>query len=313
MGQAAFPVSAIVVSWNVLPLLRRCLCSLLAQHPPPCAVVVVDNASRDGSPEAVLAEYPGVRLFEAGGNLGFAAGLNAGFRASGRPYLLALNPDAELRRGALAAMLRLLERDPQIAVVAPRLLYPTGEEQPSRRGFPSRLTLFLESTPLQRIPGADRLLRRFYAGDRPSSHVQTVDWAVGACLLLRASALAEVGGLDEGYFMYSEEVDLCRRLGQLGWQVAYEPAAVVVHHEAKSSDQAPTARLIRFNRAKVRYAAKHFGRGCGGALRLYLLGTFLLQGAEEGAKLLLGRNPVLRRERLASYRAVLAGGLRLTE
>lgn len=305
----ATPVSAVVVSWNVLPLLRRCLESLLAQGGD-LEVIVVDNASGDGTEAAVRAEYPQVRLVQTGANLGYPAGINAGLRLCRHPLVLLLNPDAIVAPRALAALVRLMERDAGLALVAPRLLFPDGSPQPSRRRFPTRRDLLIESTPLQRLPGGERLLRRFYRQDSSDAHVQEVDWVYGACLLLRARALHEVGGMDAGYFMYSEEVDLCRRLKAGGWSVAFEPAAAVVHHEGQSSDQVPTARLVRFNRAKVLYALKHFGPATAELLRLHLLALMAGQAAIEAAKLLLGHKRELRRQRIAAYLTVLRDGLR---
>lgn len=309
MTGAGTSVSVIIVSWNVLPLLRRCLASILSQLEAE-QIIVVDNASADGSAEAVVAEFPYVHLVQAGGNLGYPAAVNMGASKANGEYLLILNPDTELQPGALAVMRRMLDRDPSAAVVAPRIICPDGSPQSSRRRFPSLRDLFLESTPLQRWLGLSHLLRRFYLAGVPASHAQGVDWAVGACLLLRRRALVEVGGLDANYFMYSEEVDICRRLAQLGWQVVYEPAAAVLHHEGKSSEQVPTARFIRFNRAKVVYASKYFGRRRAELLRLHLLFLFAGQMAEEVAKLFLRHKPELRQSRISAYRTVLRNGLR---
>lgn len=303
-------LSAVIVSWNVLPLLRECLDSLLPQLRPGDEAVVVDNASQDGTETAVATGYPGVRLIRAGANLGFCGGVNLGLSHARGSLVLILNPDTRLAPGALEAMRRLTDRDASVAVVGPRLVDTEGSIQPSRRRFPTVGTLFVESTPAQRLPLLARIPRRFRLEDRSDAHAQGVDWVWGACFLLRREALQEVGGLDETFFMYSEEVDLCRRLGQLGWETVFEPAAQVVHHEGKSSEQVPAARLVRFNRSKVLYAEKHFGRGLAEALRLYLLGTFVWEMGLEGTKLALGHRRSLRRERLRLYRQALASGLR---
>ncbi|NPV09529.1 MAG: glycosyltransferase family 2 protein [Anaerolineae bacterium] len=303
-------LSAVIVSWNVLPLLRECLDSLLPQLRPGDEALVVDNASQDGTEAAVATDYPQVQLIQAGSNLGFCGGVNLGLSRARGSLLLILNPDTRLAPGAVEAMRRLPERDASVAVVGPRLVDAEGSIQPSRRRFPTVGTLFVESTPAQRLPLLDRIPRRFRLEDRSDAHVQGVDWVGGACFLLRREALQEVGGLDGTFFMYSEEVDLCRRLGQLGWEAVFEPAAEVVHHEGKSSEQVPAARLVRFNRSKVLYAEKHFSRGVAEALRLYLLGTFAWEMGLEGIKLALGHRRDLRRERLGLYRQALASGLR---
>ena len=140
------------------------------------------------------------------------------------------------------------------------------------------------------------------------------DWLVGAALCCRRAALESVatpdGPFDEGFFMYSEELDLCRRVKQAGWRVVYEPAALVIHHEGKSSEQVSTQRHIRFNTSKVRYWRKWFGPAWAEALRRYLLLEYRTQLWVERAKLSLGHKPALRSERIAAYRAVIASRLR---
>ena len=302
-------VTALIVSWNVLPLLRSCLRALQPELAPGDELLVVDNNSDDGTAEAIRREFPSVRLLQTGANLGFSGGVNAGLKRGAGDYALVLNPDTEARPGAVAAMRRLLDADAVVGVVAPRLVYPDGRPQPSRRRFPRLDTLFVESTPLQALPAAAPILRRFYCADSSDKHVQQVDWAVGACLMLRMAALEEVGAFDGSFFMYSEEVDLCLRAAKLGWQVVYEPAAMVVHHEAKSSDQVPASRLLHFHQSRVSYAAKHFGLGAAMCLRAYLLSGLMWQMGLEAVKLLLGHKRELRRGRIRAYRTVLRRGL----
>ena len=226
-------VSAVIVNWNVLPLLRACLASLPAAGVPLSDTVVVDNASADGSDQAVRLEFPEATLLPSGGNLGFPAGVNRGLAAGPGDYVLILNPDTELAPGAIPALVARLDAEPQVGLVAPRLLSADGTPQATRRRFPSLAVLALESTPLARLPVARRVVDRYRCTDSSDAHVQEIDWPYGAAYLVRRDALEEAGGMDAGYFMYSEEVDLCRRLTQLGWRVLYEPAASVLHHEGK--------------------------------------------------------------------------------
>lgn len=153
--------------------------------------------------------------------------------------------------------------------------------------------------------------------DWPADRAGEVDWLVGAALLCRREALDAVatpgGPFDEGFFMYSEELDLCRRIQQAGWRIVYEPTALVIHHEGKSSEQVSTQRHIRFNTSKVRYWRKWFGPRWGEALRRYLLLEYRVQIGVEQVKLWLGQKPALRRERIAAYRAVIESGLRAPE
>jgi N-acetylglucosaminyl-diphospho-decaprenol L-rhamnosyltransferase len=269
-------LSVVVVSFNVAPLLRRCLTSLRRASAEVTSagglgvstvdVTVVDNASSDGSVELVRREFPDVRLLANGDNRGFGAACNQGTAGAGDAVLF-LNPDAELLPGALGALLWRLQARPRAAVVGPRLIYPGGGPQPARRRFPSPLTLLLESTPLQwRFPHLP-ILGRYRCSDRPEGVAEAVDWLSGAALMVRTAAFRQVGGFDPTYFMYFEELDLCRRLAAYGWQTWYEPAATVVHHHSQSADQDLPAKDRHFYRSKYRYAARHWGTAIARGLR----------------------------------------------
>ncbi len=306
-------LSVIVVSHNTRELLRRCLASVersVAGDGVEAEIIVVDNASTDGTLAMVRAEFPAVRLIESGGNRGFAAGNNLGLaRARGRALLL-LNPDTEVEDGAIGTLLGVLEADPALGVVGPALRYPDGSPQESRRRAPGPLTPFLESTLVQQYWPRNRVLDRYYVADRPGDRRQDVDWLTGACLLVRRRAVERAGGLDESFFMYSEELEWCLRLRAAGWRIAYEPEATVVHHEGASSGQAVPRRHIDFNASKVLFYRRRYGRLFGETLRAFLLLTYVVQGAQEGAKWLLGHRRPLRRQRLAAYAQVLRSGLR---
>jgi hypothetical protein len=140
--------------------------------------------------------------------------------------------------------------------------------------------------------------------------VQEVDWVQGAALLLRREVIEEVGGFDEDFFMYSEELDWCRRIKEAGWRIVYLPKARIVHHEGKSSEQVVPARHIYFQSSKVHYARKYHGALVAELLRLWLLGQYLWQLGTEGAKWLVGHRRSLRASRVAAYRRVLRSGLR---
>jgi N-acetylglucosaminyl-diphospho-decaprenol L-rhamnosyltransferase len=229
--------------------------------------------------------------------------------AQGRCLLL-LNPDTEVVAGALATMVQYLEAHPAVGALGPRLLFPDGRQQPSRRRFPTLATALVESTVIQEWWADNRILRRYYMADTPDDAVQPVDWVVGACLLVRREVYEQVGGLDEGFFMYSEELDWCKRIVDAGWEVVYLPTATVIHHEGKSSEQVVPARHIRFQTSKVRYFRKHHGWLQAEMLRGFLLATYLYQLAREGLKWLVGHKRPLRAERMRAYGQVLRSGLR---
>ena len=316
-------LSVIIVSWNVKALLERCLRSLLAapgwtlvapDDEPVGArtmeIWVVDSASADGSADMVRGTFPAVGLIANTENVGFTRGNNQGLaRCRGRAVLL-LNPDTEVLGDALTVMADYLDAHPDVGIVGPRILTPDGGVQPSRRRFPTYGTAFVESTCLQRWFPRHRLLARYYMWDAPDDREQDVDWLEGACLMARAEVVRQVGGLDERFFMYSEEMDWCLRAKRAGWRVVYLPQAAIVHYGGKSSEQVVAAKHIHFQRSKVAYFAKHFGALCGEVLRVFLLGTYAWMLAEEGAKWLVGHRRPLRAERIAAYWQVLRSGLR---
>ncbi len=303
-------LSIVIVNWNVRDLLRRCLSSILADSPSrTLEIIVVDNGSSDGSVEMVRAEFPAVHLIANAENRGFPAANNQGIAVARGRYILLLNPDTEIVGDALATLVVFADAHPDVGMVGPQLLYPDGSIQSSRRRFPTLATGFFESTWLQKY-APRRLLERYEFLDQPADAVQDVDWLYGAAIMARREAVAQVGPLDEGYFMYSEEMDWCHRFRAAGWRIVYLPTAQVIHHEGKSSEQVVAARHIHFQTSKVRYFCKYHGRVAGEALRLFLLGNYVWQLGLEGIKWLLGHKRPLRSSRIAAYRQVLRSGLR---
>lgn len=304
-GLDAARVSVVIVSWNVRDLLRRCLTSVFRELGAADGEVwVVDNASTDDSVTMLEKEFPRVKVIANPENLGFVRANNQALSLCRGDYVLLLNPDAELAEGSLARMLAVARAEPGVGMVGPRLVYADGSPQPSRRRFPSLRTAMVESTALNRLPGAGAMLRRFYLADVPDDVDQDVDWLVGACLLVRKAVLDTVGRFDERFFMYSEEVDLCLRLRAAGWRVRYTPGAVVVHHEARSSEQAPFARHFHFHDSRCRYFGKHRGRWAERLLRAVVVANYAFLCAEDLAKLALRHKPALRRRRAWVYAEV---------
>lgn len=303
-------LSIIIVSWNVRELLEACLNSILAhQESLTVEILVIDSCSADGTAEMVRQKFPQVRLMACLENVGFPKGNNLGLaQASGR-YLFLLNPDTEVIGSALTTLKTYLDQHPAVGLVGPQLLNSDGTVQSSRRRFPTWQTAVFESTWLQPYAPAG-LLEQFYVLDRPDEQPAEVDWVMGAAMLVRREVVAQVGGMDEGYFMYSEELDWCKRIKAAGWQVVYEPAAQIVHHSGKSSEQASTQRHINFNRAKLRYFHKYHGPAVAFFLRLVLLLNFVGQLLVEGVKGVVGHKRPLRWQRVQAYWQVLRSGLR---
>lgn len=291
--------SVVVVSYNVCELLRRCLASIPGSAPGRSVeIVVVDNGSTDGSVAAVRREFPHVVLITNEANVGFTAANNQALAMTRGNAVLLLNPDAELGAGALETMLAFLETNPNVGVVGPRLRYPDGRTQSSRRRFPTPITGLIESTIVQQWWPNCPVLSSYYVLDRDDDEIQDVDWLYGACLLVRREVVDTVGGFDERFFMYSEELDWCRRIRDHGWRVVYVPSAEVVHHEGRSSEQNLARRAQNFNESKCRYFEKHHGSSVGRALRICLLANTLVDFSEEALKLALLHRPKLRLGRL---------------
>lgn len=372
-GRGSAIVGVAIVSWNVRELLLRCLGSLgvgragdvgdvgdasgigdvggdgdagdlqAVGGSTPSArsvevdsadVVVVDNASSDGSAKAVRAAFPGVTIIENAINRGFTGGNNQAFRAlrigigggeavsgggprsggeaepvderDAPPFVLILNPDAELVGDALGALVRHLAAQPGAGAVGPLLRYPDGRIQSSRRRFPTLGSALFEGTPAEWWWPGNPWAKRYRMEDMPPDVASEVDWLNGAAILFRSAALAEVGGFDEGFFMYAEELDLCRRLRAAGWTTRFEPAAEVIHHEGRSSEQVAPARHRHFMASRARYVSKHFGGAAGLAVRSGLVAEHAVAAAIEGAKWLLGHRRSLRAARVRAYGAVIA-------
>jgi hypothetical protein len=254
-------------------------------------------------------EFPQVRLIANSENVGFTVGNNQGIAVSRGRYILLLNPDTEIVGDALTMMVEYTDQHPQVGALGPQLLNPDGSIQSSRRRFPTLATAFLESTILQQWFPDNAVLRRYYVLDRPDGEVQEVDWVTGACLLARRETIEEVGLLDEGFFMYSEELDWCRRIKAQGWEVVYLPTARVIHHGAQSSEQVKSFQHIQFQRSKIRYFRRHHGLWQAEVLRLFILATYLYQLIVEALKWLVGHKRPLRAVRVKSYWQVLRSRL----
>lgn len=305
-------LSIIIVSWNVRGYLAKCLDSIaesLQAAPLNAEIIVVDSASSDGTPDLLREAYPQVRLLPQSENVGYTRGNNIGLAAAQGEYLLLLNPDTEVQGDALAGMVAYMRQHLQVGVLGAHTLNTDGTHQSSRRRFPTLMTAFFESTWLQRY-APKRLLDHFYARDVPDTAVAEVDWVQGSVLLLRRAVYGQIGGLDEGYVMFSEEVDFCKRAKLAGWQVVYHGGVYVVHHGGKSTEQVSAAKHIYFQQSKVRYFRKFHGAVAAFVLRAFLIFSYLNQLLLEGLKGLLGLERPLRLERVRLYWQVIRALLR---
>lgn len=303
-GPALGRLGAVVVNYEAGPALLTCVASLRRAGVE--EIAVVDNGSRDGSLAALAAADPRVRLVPEGRNLGYGTGANRGIErlaslVEGIELFLVCNPDVEVDPGAVTRLVGVLDRRPETAVAGPALYWPSGERYPSARAFPSYtmalahglLGMFLPDNPWSRRyrgeqagaagrPASEGHLAAAAAtttastaatatatattAGRPAGDEPAVDWVSGACFVVRRSAFESVGGFDEGYFMYVEDLDLCWRLRRAGWEVRYVPAARAVHAQGLSANRHPYRMLVAHHRSTWRFAR----RRASGAERLAL-------------------------------------------
>jgi N-acetylglucosaminyl-diphospho-decaprenol L-rhamnosyltransferase len=302
-------LSIVILNWNVRDLLDRCLASIQSDRFS-LETIVVDNASMDDSVAMVRSKYPNSIVIANKTNLGFTGGNNRGLEAARGRYVMVLNPDTEIVGDALDRLIDYLDSHSQVGAIGPQLLNPDRSIQSSRRRFPTLATGFFESTWLQGLAPRN-ILKRFYVEDVSPDATQEVDWLTGACTVFRKSMLDQIGVYDDkNFFMYSEEIDLCKRVKSAGWKIVYLPGAKVIHYVGQSSDQVVAARHLYFQTSKVHYFRKHHGRFKAALIRVFLLTSYLGPIVLESMKGLLGSKRSMRRERVKVYWQVVRSGLR---
>jgi GT2 family glycosyltransferase len=273
-------ITICILNWNAKEYLARCLDSLLHPEEPDVQealeqaglaevqepseavsidVLVVDNGSIDYSADMVETRFPEARLIRTHRNLGFAAGNNIGIRASRARYVLLLNSDTVVPRGAITRLVRFADAAPEAAFIGPKVLNPNGSLQYSCRSFPNLRAALLRNTPLQRFFRQNSAVRDYLMTDWSHNEPREVDWLSGCCLLVRREAVEKIGLLDEDYFMYCEDMDWCYRAQASGWKSLYYPGAQIVHEVGKSSDKLPR-RMIAFHHLSMyKFYRKHYG------------------------------------------------------
>lgn len=264
-------LSIVIVNWNTREHLARCLERIYETVAAVAfEVIVVDNASRDGSPEMVKERFPQVELLANGENAGFARANNQAIRQSGGRYVLLLNPDAFVMEGTIDRMVEFLDAHPTVGMAGCQLLGEDGTVQPSCTGFPTLATEFFLFTYLDRLLKRSPIFARYRMTYWDFDDVRPVDVIQGAFMLVRREAMEEVGLLDEGFFMYSEEMDWCYRFKQRGWPVYYVPYARAVHVGGQSTQQVRADMILELYRSRVIFFRKHYGRVRTSLLKLLL-------------------------------------------
>jgi N-acetylglucosaminyl-diphospho-decaprenol L-rhamnosyltransferase len=247
------------VNYEAGPLLLEVIHSLLADTSTGTspALVVVDNASTDGSLAALRAALPDVAVIEAGANLGYAGAANLGIAATDAAIVAVCNPDLRVEPGTGAALVGRLEGEPDLGAVGPTVLEPDGTQYPSARRNPSALVAAGHGA-FGRVWPTNPFTRRYRELDADPRAARDVDWVSGAAIWLRRDALDAIGGWDPRYFMYVEDVDLCWRLRSSGWRVAYEPGGTVVHVQGVSTDRHPYRMIVAHHRSLLRFASRRW-------------------------------------------------------
>ena len=248
-------VAVVVVSWNARELLLACLSALASRVTLPHEVVVVDNASVDGSAAAVRERFPGAAVIANAENAGFSRANNQGFRATRAPLVLVLNPDAEVGAGAVEAMAALLDARPEVGIVGPRTRYPDGRIQVSFGPAPSARAEWAQRRLVRGVRSRHPL--RLAQAEAAAAREHEPAWVSGSCLMARRAAIDAVSGFDEGFFLYQEDVDLCLRVRGAGWRIVFTPAAEVVHHLGASMSRTPAAAALEYHRSHLRLYRKH--------------------------------------------------------
>jgi len=263
-------ISISLVNTNNRELLLDCLRSLdAAARSVELQVIVVDNASEDGSADAVEAAFPGVEVVRRDLRHGFGANHNEAIRRSRGRYVLILNEDTVLSGGMLDALCSFMDQNPGIGAVGPRIFYPDGSVQASAFRFPTPGRVALTTLTLQKA----------FWRQCDTDRIARVDWVCGAAILARRSALEQIGGFDERLFIYSEDPDLCLRLREAGYATAFFPHASLVHFENATTSGVPERRIYQMERSRALYTRKHHGRAGEAAVRGLTAAAFTARAA----------------------------------
>lgn len=257
-----------IINYKTPDLLKQCIDSILKNNPTlERKILVIDNFSEDSSLAIMRKTFPRIKVLASQYNSGFGRAINWGINnaPSDARYLLFLNPDIIIRENALSKMIEFMDNHPDIALIGPKLLNPDLTVQSSCRRFMTPKLIFYRRTFLGRFGFARKALRNFLMEDIDHSKIQDVNWIFGACMLVRAAAIRDVGQMDERYFLYFEDMDWCRRFWEKGWRVTYYPEAEMVHYHRRDSAK-ESGFSILFNKAArihivsaIKYFIKFFG------------------------------------------------------
>lgn len=263
MSSPAVRLSVVLINLNTHDFLKACLQSMRMQlDDPTYEIILVDNGSTDGSVEMVKRDFPQVRLFPQSQNLGFTKANNVGLREAHGEYLLILNSDTEIVGDALEKMCDYMDAHRDVGALGAQLLNTDHTVQLSCRRFPSfKTALFHRYSLLTRLFPKNKYSAEYLMTDIGHNETMEVDWVSGACLLTRRETTDQVGLLDEGFFIYAEDVDWCYRIKKAGWKVVYYPESKVLHHIGRATRKIPYKMTYERHRSMWRFYKKHYSRG----------------------------------------------------
>lgn len=306
------PIAVAIVNYNTRDLLRACLETALAEAPH--EVVVVDNASTDGSINMMQSNFPHVPFVANRENRGYGTAANQALSQCSAPYVLLLNSDTQVQPGSLRALRAYLESHPKAAIVGPQLLNLDGTVQASTFPFPTPFHMLVEESTLRRKIGRVPLLRDCYLRTWSHTRSRAVPWVMGAALAIRRQAFEAVNGFDESFFMYFEEVDLCYRLAAAGWQVHFSPVASVVHMGSASTNQQHANMHVQFFASMEKFYRQHYPGRKFIELMVVVKSIMLVKWIRDAVRMRLTRDARQRRrlaEDLTMWQAILLGQTRV--
>lgn len=287
-----FELSITICSWNTIADLRACLQSLRnAKEEGKFEVIVVDNASHDGSPDMVEQEFPEFILLRQTTNLGFTGGHNLAIQKRNGHNVALLNSDTIVHPGAIKTIIQFMRQHPEAGIVGPKLLNPDGSLQFSCRRFPNPVAAAFRNTFLGRLFPNNKFTRDYLMQDLSHTDTTEVDWVSGAAMFVQKDVVDKIGGLDGSLFMYCEDVDWCKRAWQAGFKVVYLPTAIITHAIGTSTSQIANKMIVRFHRSMFRYYKKHTVKESVIVLRPFLL-IFAAAALTTRASLFLLKNGI---------------------
>lgn len=254
-------ISIVIVTWNCKKYTQECLESLAKfRHDPDTEIILVDNASEDGTPEMVRDLFPEVTLVQSKENLGFARGNNVGLRMTSGEYVCLINPDVRVLDGCLETMLAYMKENPRVGLLGPRMIGFDGKPYPSYMGAPTLWRTFCRALALDDLFPKSKLFAGYLMTYFDGSHTADVDILTGWFWVTRREALDQVGLMDESFFMYSDDVDWSKRFRDGGWRVVYLPTAESVHYGGGTTARSPVRFSVEMQRANFRYWQKNYSR-----------------------------------------------------